>query len=336
MQDCSNAISNAMELLVVHKTIDIWSFQHEYTYREEVLTQMSINFLQDHHTFSHLNFGGLYEIYLYSQKWKSQVRVIGCTRLVISQVNRIYALVGVPHLNGQWNCWSLRCIYALVGVPHLNGQWNCWSLRCIYALVGVPHLNGQWNCWSLRCIYALVGVPHLNGQWNCWSLRCIYALVGVPHLNGQWNCWSLRCIYALVGVPHLNGQWNCWSLRCIYALVGVPHLNGQWNCWSLRCSWSIACRRCSNDIFILNLTHGFIGLSKGNYKTRRETFKFWKLLHLISEVLRYRQGVFVAANPYLWFVRSYLRQQCPVECYPGLRKRVTWVTRRIRGYSHCT
>ena len=30
--------------------------------------------------------------------------------------------------------------------------------------------------------------------------------------------------------------------------------NKQFNCWSLRCSWSIAWRRCSNYIFILDLT----------------------------------------------------------------------------------
>ena len=44
---------------------------------------------------------------------------------------------------------------------------------------------------------------------------------------------------------------------------------------SLRCSWSIACRRYSNYIFILNLTPGFNGSGTGNCKTRRETFMFW-------------------------------------------------------------
>ena len=40
-----------------------------------------------------------------------------------------------------------------------------------------------------------------------------------------------------------------------------------------RCSWSIACRRCSNYIFILNLTPGFNGLSEDNCKRIQETFK---------------------------------------------------------------
>ena len=56
-------------------------------------------------------------------------------------------------------------------------------------------------------------------------------------------------------------------------------------CWSLRCSWSIACRRCSNYIFILNLTPGFNKLHKDNCKTRRETFKF--LVRFILEIWRY-------------------------------------------------
>ena len=53
------------------------------------------------------------------------------------------------------------------------------------------------------------------------------------------------------------------------------HLCRQWNCWSLRCSWSIACRRCSNYLFILDLIPGFNGLGKDNCKTRRESFKYF-------------------------------------------------------------
>ena len=65
------------------------------------------------------------------------------------------------------------------------------------------------------------------------------------------------------------------------------HLSKHKNCWSLRCSWSIACRRCSNYILILDLTHGFNGLGKDNIKTRRERSSFGDLVHLISEVSWY-------------------------------------------------
>ena len=46
-------------------------------------------------------------------------------------------------------------------------------------------------------------------------------------------------------------------------------------------------RRCSNYIFILNLTPGFNGLGKDNCKTRRETFMFWDWVRLILDNLRY-------------------------------------------------
>ena len=57
----------------------------------------------------------------------------------------------------------------------------------------------------------------------------------------------------------------------------------QLTCWSLRCSWSIACQRCSNYIFILVLTPGINKLGKANLKKRRESFQFWDLVHLIWE-----------------------------------------------------
>ena len=47
------------------------------------------------------------------------------------------------------------------------------------------------------------------------------------------------------------------------------------------------CRRCSNYIFILNLTPGFSGSGKDHCKTRQEKSKFWDLVRLILEVLRY-------------------------------------------------
>ena len=65
------------------------------------------------------------------------------------------------------------------------------------------------------------------------------------------------------------------------------HLGRRLNSWSLRCSWSIACRRCSNYIFIPDLTSSPNELGKDNCKTRRESFMSWDLVHLILETLRY-------------------------------------------------
>ena len=60
---------------------------------------------------------------------------------------------------------------------------------------------------------------------------------------------------------------------------------------------SDAYRRCSNYIFILDLTPGFDGLEKDNCKTRRETFEFWYLVQLLLEISRY--VIYI----WRWFVR---------------------------------
>ena len=73
----------------------------------------------------------------------------------------------------------------------------------------------------------------------------------------------------------------------VKSLKYKAHLSRQLNCRSLRCSWSIACRRCSNYIFILYLTPGFNRLGKDKWKTRRGSFKFCDLVRLILEILRY-------------------------------------------------
>ena len=80
------------------------------------------------------------------------------------------------------------------------------------------------------------------------------------------------------GAENSKLPWNLW-----YKL----HLIRQWNCRSFRCSWSIVCRRCSNYIFILDLTPDSNILHKDNCKTKRETFDFWYLVPLILNIWQY-------------------------------------------------
>ena len=89
----------------------------------------------------------------------------------------------------------------------------------------------------------------------------------------------------------LNSQYNninwgygvspIWKIiiKLPSSLQYKTHFSMQLNCWSLRPSWSIACQRCSNYIFILDLTPGFNGLG--------EAFKFWDSVRLILETLWY-------------------------------------------------
>ena len=65
------------------------------------------------------------------------------------------------------------------------------------------------------------------------------------------------------------------------------HLCRQSQCWSFRFSWSNARRHCCNYIFILDLTPGFNGEYRDNFKARRETFKFGDFVRFISEIWWY-------------------------------------------------
>ena len=77
-------------------------------------------------------------------------------------------------------------------------------------------------------------------------------------------------------------------------------------CWSFRCSWSIACRRCSNYILILDLTLAINGLGKDNCKTRRQTFKFWDLVRLVLGIWRYITILFFPdTGTLIYFIKGY-------------------------------
>ena len=98
------------------------------------------------------------------------------------------------------------------------------------------------------------------------SLWCVVAVVGWMLYNGK----------ALYSTGHLvNKMWTRWHWgRWLSSnLQNKTRLFRLWNRWSLRCSWSNACRRCSNYIFILDLTPGFGIIQKNYYKTRRDMIK---------------------------------------------------------------
>ena len=77
-----------------------------------------------------------------------------------------------------------------------------------------------------------------------------------------------------------------------------------------------------NYIFILNLTPGFNGLSEDNCKRIQETFKFWDLVRLILEVLRYQQfprkKLIIHAIRSTWFTRNAVEVGACMGIYPVL------------------
>ena len=84
------------------------------------------------------------------------------------------------------------------------------------------------------------------------------------------------------GASHYLNQ--CWldSLMHICGIRGRRVKPCLWKKHRGSISW-----RCSNYIFIPDLTPGFNGMCKDNCQMRRETFKFWDLVWLILEVWQY-------------------------------------------------
>ena len=92
---------------------------------------------------------------------------------------------------------------------------------------------------------------------------------------------SLDCLIFIMGIPMLGYYYYHQTSNISHTLVGIKIVDPS------DVVGSIACRRCSNYIFILDLTPGFNALGKDNCQMRRETFKIWDLVQLILEDWRY-------------------------------------------------
>ena len=97
------------------------------------------------------------------------------------------------------------------------------------------------------------------------------------------NCKWLRQLFCVCWFHHIyiNLQMGEVFIDCLQFVITYHQT------WSFRCSWSIACRRFSSWVFILDLLPGFNGLGKDNYKTRREKVQLGELVLLISDVWRH-------------------------------------------------
>ena len=144
--------------------------------------------------------------------------------------------------------------------------------------------------------------PFIGYSWcECLWFVCDASLLSLI-LQTRWSPEKTTDCY---GWKNYGGKtdekWNWHSkgkipvillwLVCSYFPVSTKDWNIPSNLWYKlhlsRYRWSSACQRCSNYIFILNLTHGFNRLHKYNCKTRQETSKFWNVVYLILEVWWY-------------------------------------------------
>ena len=94
----------------------------------------------------------------------------------------------------------------------------------------------------------------------------------------------------------LHQSHHCEFGSCVYIyrqIFNIRHIRRQSDCRSLSAN-----RRCSNYIFILDLTPGLNRLGRNNCETWREIFSFWDSVRLL-EVWRYEAGA--------WRVKNWLR-----------------------------
>ena len=109
----------------------------------------------------------------------------------------------------------------------------------------------------------------------------------VKAIRYNWSVWSFKWFYKNIII---NFRWTVVVKRCHKKSSCIPpsilskaHFSRQYNCWSVRCGWGTAGRRCSNYIFILDLTPGFSGMGKYSCMARREIIKCLDLVRLILE-----------------------------------------------------
>ena len=124
-----------------------------------------------------------------------------------------------------------------------------------------------------------------TAQQIAWDffLKCKVAAWGQPFYLLS-TCFINYKHEGLMRDMKWSARWNDTNLSLPASLSYKSHLSRPLNCWSLRCSWSIACRRYSNYIFILYSTPGFNRLGKDKCKARWISFRFWDLVRLILEI----------------------------------------------------
>ena len=143
-----------------------------------------------------------------------------------------------------------------------------------------------WVPWQSKQNGAAVDVSVEMASHSCFYWKNTIALrIQRFAVGANMICLTYATDWWAAIDPVIHGEPGVAYIR------GASHIRdktvGNKNVDNSDVVWSIACRRCSNYIFILNLTPGFNGLSEDNCTRIQETFKFWDLVRLILEVLRY-------------------------------------------------
>ena len=137
-------------------------------------------------------------------------------------------------------------------------------------------------------------------QWRKFHQNVIFVSVALN--TDVWHAHDVAFFFSEKACSSTKWEDYCQTSNISHTLVGnkvVDHSDVV---------ESIACWRCSNYIFILDLTPGFIGLGKDNCKTRRQNLALgqipiciWFLSESLFELYS-NKGVFVFAFDWKWCI----------------------------------
>ena len=139
--------------------------------------------------------------------------------------------------------------------------------------------------------YRLASVPGRGRKYFGTSSATFKLLVNdLRRLNTTWIKPSpLGPLYVGLFGPS-NSAWELCLCQLIITWIYVAGSETPSRTWKRYPHyWSLVdfSRRCSNYIFILDLTSGFKGFGKDSHKTVWEFFKCWDLVRLILETWWY-------------------------------------------------
>ena len=178
------------------------------------------------------------------------------------------------HRGHKWPV-TRKCFHLMTSSCYCNGITVIVREHQVTALKTASRFLNINDTLIIYSLWIFTGLKNINSIGSVMSHN-----KSIFYYTDKWIHYHSDCLVPSTFPKHFNSLRPSKRIPCDYWLDLCPQ------CRSVRCSWSITCRRCSNYIFILDLTFGSKGFGKDSRKTVRESFKCWDLVHLILETLR--------------------------------------------------
>ena len=183
----------------------------------------------------------------------------------------------------QWNGSNLGfpgILVVLCGFSSLlwpfDWKWSYFGfLGIIWRMCGSKCRGGSGGIFPTLCVeFCLVYKMICSLGWRLQLLilsNQSFKDTSICDMSNMWNSSSVITAHHFVNTATLKNL--CLCLKWYFLVLKYRQVSNT------RCA--LVGNRIKKYIFILDLTSGFIALGKDNCKTRRETFKFNDMVHLI-------------------------------------------------------